>query len=149
MKFVFIAKHRAVWPVERLRDALRVSRSGFHAWLNRSPSATSRGDEELGARRSVRATIQRRLPAERLQPVCLVTPNTSDRRLAKSCRRYARSPPYVPAWRDAPRMPPSPRRNARERVLLQVADAILRLAFVYARHGAQARGQKPNASRAR
>lgn len=42
MRFVFIAKHRAIWPVAWLCDALRVSRSGFHAWLNRSPSARSR-----------------------------------------------------------------------------------------------------------
>ena len=49
MKFGFIAKHRMVWPVAWLCDALGVSRSGFHAWLNRSPSARSRSDEELGA----------------------------------------------------------------------------------------------------
>jgi hypothetical protein len=48
MKFVFIAKHRNVWPVAWLCDALGVSRSGSHAWLNRSPSARSRGDEALG-----------------------------------------------------------------------------------------------------
>ncbi len=39
MKFVFIAKHRNIWPVAWLCDAMGVSRSGFHAWLNRSPSA--------------------------------------------------------------------------------------------------------------
>ena len=49
MKFGFIAKHRTIWPVAWLCDALGVSRSGFHAWLNRSPSARSRGDETLGA----------------------------------------------------------------------------------------------------
>jgi len=38
MKFVFIAKHRNVWPVAWLCEALGVSRSGFHAWLTRSPS---------------------------------------------------------------------------------------------------------------
>jgi putative transposase len=48
MKFVFIAKHRNVWPVAWLCNALGVSRSGFHAWLNRSPSARSRSDEALG-----------------------------------------------------------------------------------------------------
>jgi putative transposase len=31
-----------------LCDALGVSRSGFHAWLNRSPSARSRSDEAVG-----------------------------------------------------------------------------------------------------
>jgi len=31
-----------------LCEALDVSRSGFHTWLNRSPSARSRHDEVLG-----------------------------------------------------------------------------------------------------
>jgi putative transposase len=49
MRFAFIAKHRSIWPVAWLCKALDVSRSGFHAWLNRSPSARSRHDEELVA----------------------------------------------------------------------------------------------------
>ena len=48
MKFVFIAKHRNIWPVAWLCDALGVSRSGFHAWLNRPPSARSRSDNAVG-----------------------------------------------------------------------------------------------------
>ncbi len=55
MKFVFIAKHRSVWPVAWLCDAMGVSRSGFHAWLNRSPSARSRSDEAVG--RQVKASF--------------------------------------------------------------------------------------------
>lgn len=47
MKFVFIAKHRTIWPVAWLCEAMGVSRSGFHAWLNRSPSARSRSDETV------------------------------------------------------------------------------------------------------
>ena len=47
MRFAFIAKHRRIWPVAWLCSALDVSRSGFHAWLNRSPSARSRYDEAL------------------------------------------------------------------------------------------------------
>ena len=47
MRFAFIAKHRGIWPVAWLCEALDVSRSGFHAWLNRSPSARSRQDEVL------------------------------------------------------------------------------------------------------
>ncbi|MGY3695444.1 putative transposase [Bradyrhizobium sp. USDA 3240] len=50
MKFAFVAKHRTIWPVAWLCDALGVSRSGFHAWLNRSPSTRSRSDEELGGK---------------------------------------------------------------------------------------------------
>jgi hypothetical protein len=47
MKFGFIAKHRNIWPVAWLCNAMGVSRSGFHAWLNRSPSVRSRSDEAV------------------------------------------------------------------------------------------------------
>ena len=47
MKFGFIAKHRAIWPIKWLCEALGVSRSGFHAWLTRSPSQRAREDEAL------------------------------------------------------------------------------------------------------
>ena len=50
MKFMFIAKHRAIWSASWLCEALGVSRSGFHAWLTRTPSARSRSDEVIGAR---------------------------------------------------------------------------------------------------
>lgn len=49
MIFEFIAKHRAIWPVSWMCDALGVSRSGFFAWLNRPPSARARSDEAVGA----------------------------------------------------------------------------------------------------
>lgn len=47
--FAFVAKHRGVWPVAWMCDALGVSRSGFFAWLNRPPSARARSDEVVGA----------------------------------------------------------------------------------------------------
>lgn len=47
MRFAFIAKHRNIWPVAWLCDALDVSRAGFYAWLNRSPSTHARHDEVL------------------------------------------------------------------------------------------------------
>ena len=47
MRFAFIAKHRAVWPVAWMCAALNVSRSGFHAWLTRSPSQRSRDDDAI------------------------------------------------------------------------------------------------------
>jgi putative transposase len=50
MKFAFIAKHRGVWPVQWLCEALGVSRSGFHAWLARPASARARSDATLGAK---------------------------------------------------------------------------------------------------
>ena len=47
--FAFVAKHRGIWPVAWMCDALGVSRSGFFAWLSRTPSTRSRSDEALGA----------------------------------------------------------------------------------------------------
>jgi putative transposase len=55
VKFVFIAKHRGIWPAEWLCEALGVSRGGLYAWLTRPCSQRSRNDEELGAR--VRASF--------------------------------------------------------------------------------------------
>lgn len=47
MKFAFVAKHRSIWPVSWLCKALDVSRSGYHAWLNRGPSKRNRADKAL------------------------------------------------------------------------------------------------------
>jgi putative transposase len=47
MMFAFIAKHRGIWPVAVICEALGVSRSGFYAWLTRPPSDRSRRDEVL------------------------------------------------------------------------------------------------------
>jgi putative transposase len=55
MKFGFIARHRGIWPVAWLCEALGVSRSGFHAWLARPLSERSRSDEVLAAK--VRASF--------------------------------------------------------------------------------------------
>lgn len=55
MKFGFIAKHRGIWPVGLMCEALGVSRSGFYAWLTRPCSLRSKSDEELGAK--VRASF--------------------------------------------------------------------------------------------
>lgn len=50
MKFAFVAKHRSIWPVAWMCSALGLSRSGFHAWLGRSPSKRDRDDEAIGAK---------------------------------------------------------------------------------------------------
>ena len=50
MIFGFVAKHRGIWPVAFLCEALGVSRSGFYAWLIRCPSARSRREEVLSAK---------------------------------------------------------------------------------------------------
>ena len=55
MRFAFIAKHRGIWPISWICEALGVSRSGFHAWLVRAPSVRTRSDEAFGAR--VRASF--------------------------------------------------------------------------------------------
>lgn len=53
--FGFIAKHRGIWPVSWMCEALGVSRSGFFAWLSRGPSARSRSDERIG--RAIRESL--------------------------------------------------------------------------------------------
>jgi hypothetical protein len=55
MQFGFIARHRGIWPVAWLCAALGVSRSGFHAWLGRSPSKRARSDAVVAAK--VRASF--------------------------------------------------------------------------------------------
>ncbi len=50
MRFAFIAKHRGIWPVSWICEVLGVSRSGFHAWLTRAPSARSSSDEAFSAK---------------------------------------------------------------------------------------------------
>ncbi len=47
--FGFVAKHRGIWPISWMCDALGVSRSGFHAWLSRPPSARAVRDGMLVA----------------------------------------------------------------------------------------------------
>lgn len=47
MKFAFIGNHRSIWPIAWLCEALGISRSGFHVWLNRSPNQHARYDEAL------------------------------------------------------------------------------------------------------
>lgn len=48
MRFGFVAKHRGIWPVNLMCEALGVSRGGFYAWLTRPRSERSRRDEQLG-----------------------------------------------------------------------------------------------------
>ena len=47
MKFAFIAKHRSIWPVIWLCNALDVSRLGFHAWINRKPAKRTLENEVI------------------------------------------------------------------------------------------------------
>ena len=49
MRFGFVAKHRGIWPVLLMCEALDVSRSGFYAWQERPRSRRSLDDEVLGA----------------------------------------------------------------------------------------------------
>ena len=50
MRYAFIARHRPIWPVSRMCRLLSVSRSGFHEWHDRAPSAKAIEDERLTGR---------------------------------------------------------------------------------------------------
>ena len=50
MRYAFIARHRPIWPVSRQCRLLKVSRSGFHEWHERAPSARALYDARLTAR---------------------------------------------------------------------------------------------------
>jgi len=50
VKFGFVAKHRGIWPVAWICEALGVSRAGFYTWLRRSPSRRLRDDEILSTK---------------------------------------------------------------------------------------------------
>ena len=104
MKFVFIAKHRNIWPVAWLCNAMGVSRSGFHAWLNRSPSVRSRSDEAVSqqVKASFRASdrtygarrVWRDLLADVLEGVAgtqagLLTPDATAQQLDLALRAVA------------------------------------------------------------
>lgn len=47
MKFDFVVKHRATWPVAMICDMLGVSRSGFYAWSDRVECARATHDAIL------------------------------------------------------------------------------------------------------
>jgi len=47
VRFAFVAKHRGVWQVRQMCEALGVSRGGFYAWLVRPQSRRARENAEL------------------------------------------------------------------------------------------------------
>jgi len=47
MKFAAIARHRGIWPLSWLCEAMSVTRAGFYAWLKRPESERSRVDQQL------------------------------------------------------------------------------------------------------
>lgn len=49
MKFAFIDRYRSYWPITLMCHVLGVSRSGFHTWCKREPSAQTQRREQLTA----------------------------------------------------------------------------------------------------
>jgi transposase InsO family protein len=50
VKFAFVRDHRQRWPAAVICRVLRVTRSGFYAWLKRKPSKRQQRQEELLAK---------------------------------------------------------------------------------------------------
>ncbi len=55
MKFGFVAKHRGIWPVRSMCEALGVSHGGFYAWLGRPKSDRAVYDAML--KREIRSSF--------------------------------------------------------------------------------------------
>ena len=47
MKFRFVQEHRETFRVGKMCEVLKVSRSGFYAWLGRQPSRRVLEDETI------------------------------------------------------------------------------------------------------
>lgn len=60
MRFAFILAEKACWPVAVMCAVLKVSTSGFYAWLRHVPSAHDRKDDRLKVRISESFALSRR-----------------------------------------------------------------------------------------
>ena len=109
MMFSFIAKHRGIWPVALICEALGVSRSGFYAWADARPKRPSKArrsaepevrksfldsDRTYGARRVWRDVLAAGLDCglhavERLMQVNALK---AQAKTAAAAKRYWRSP---------------------------------------------------------
>ena len=50
MRYGFVARHRAVWPVRMMCRLLDISHSGFYDWCDRAPSKHCQDNDRLTAR---------------------------------------------------------------------------------------------------
>ena len=108
MKFDFIAKHRREFSVTRMCKVLGVSRSGFFAWLKRSPSRRQRDDEKL--QRRIRAIFDKsggtygspRIHAELRAQGCQVSVKRVARLMRQGGMRARRKQGYARRKKAAP-----------------------------------------------
>lgn len=89
MRYAFIARHRPIWPVSRMCRLLKVSRSGFHEWHERVPSARAVEDERLTARiRSFHLLSGRRYGSPRIwRDLREAGERVAEKRVARLMRR--------------------------------------------------------------
>lgn len=91
MRFAFIEDHRRVWPITVQCDVLRVSRSGYYAWLRREPSAQAERRAELTEKiRTIHAVKhQDAYGAPRVHKELVAQGHTCNRKTVAKCMKAA------------------------------------------------------------
>lgn len=107
MKFRFVKDHRRRWPAAVICRVLRVTRSGFYAWLKRKPSARQVRQQQLLAKiRAAHAQNRELYGSPRVHRALridgeLVSRNTVAKLMRKAKIRAKTRRRYVPRTTDA------------------------------------------------
>lgn len=91
MKFAFVKEYRRLWPVSIICQVLKVTRSGFYAWLKRKPSKRTVRQEKLLARIRVAHQQNRELyGSPRVHRALLIDGETVSRNTVAKLMRQAK-----------------------------------------------------------
>lgn len=91
MRSAFIDEHRGDWPVTVQCDVLAVSRSGYYAWRNRSPSVTAQRRAALIEQiREVHQASRQTYGSPRVHAELVAQGQTCNRKTVAKCMKQAR-----------------------------------------------------------